>query len=289
MQPTSPVQAGWPSLPQVPPWQPPAVHVPWVELQVPAAATQRLVFWSQHPPPPHWLPSQQGWPAPPQAVQVVFVLHARPDAVQKSAAAPPPAQQAWFWPPHDVQAPPVQVPTPPPQVVPAPTQVAPAQQPPSQELVAQHGWPGAPQLTKAPPTQTAPAALEVPAGAHRPVAESKHAPPAQPVLAHGGWNGPPQVLQVPMEQTSVAPLQVVPPQQGCPRPPQPAHWPVARQRSPRPQAEPVARHTLVPVASQQPVVQLLCAQHGWPTVPQAKHTPARHDVPAPQVSPVQHG
>jgi hypothetical protein len=51
------------------------------------------VRW-QHPPAPQTLPSQQGWPLPPQAAHFcVPGLHASPEAVQKSAASAPPGQQ----------------------------------------------------------------------------------------------------------------------------------------------------------------------------------------------------
>jgi hypothetical protein len=45
-----------------------------------------------------------------------------------------------------------------------------------------------------------------------------------------------------LEQTSVVRLQVVPPQHGCPVPPQGAHFPVVAQVKPLPQAVPLLQH-----------------------------------------------
>ncbi len=111
-------QQAWPSLPQAPPWQPPAEQVPWVPLQAPALATQRLVLLSQQPPPLQTLPSQQTPPASPQGRQVL-PSQARPDEVQKSLArvrpVGSPGQQRWPLPPQGLppvlHEPLVQVPT----------------------------------------------------------------------------------------------------------------------------------------------------------------------------------
>lgn len=125
----------------------------------------------------------------------------------------------------------------------------------------------------------------------------------QTFAAHAGWNGPPQGAQMLPEQTSVALLQVpaAPPQHGCPWPPQPAHWPVARQTSPRLQVAGLVglvtgTQVFVPATSQQPLVHCEPGQQGWPiaalphgeqswvwvlhTVPGALHTsPAQQGSP----------
>ncbi len=224
--------------------------------------------------------------------------HASPDAVQNSA--PLPVQHGWPWPPQAVppleQAPPLQVPSDglPPQVEPLFTQALPTQQlPVPQTWLAQQAWPAPPQEAKVPwPLHTiVPAELFWPAGMQRLVVPSTHAPPWQGVPpAQGGWLGPPQAAQVapsqarvpelqvlpaqqgwpmpphwpqvPLLQVWPAALHVVPPQQGWLEPPQPAHWLVARQRSPARQVEPATTQALVPPTSQQPPVQLLPAQQG---------------------------
>jgi hypothetical protein len=61
VQPTPPAQQAWPLLPQVPPPQPPPVHVPAVAPHEAAAATHvglPAAFWLQQPPAPQPLPSQ---------------------------------------------------------------------------------------------------------------------------------------------------------------------------------------------------------------------------------------
>ena len=60
VQATSPWQMGWPSRPQVPPWQPPDWQVPWLLEHIEPAPTQTLVLLSQQPPEPHTPPWQHG-------------------------------------------------------------------------------------------------------------------------------------------------------------------------------------------------------------------------------------
>src|SRR5262249_34078652 len=107
----------------------------------------------------------------------------------------------------------------------------------------------------------------------------------QVALAPQGWPLATQAFVCALQQPALqAPLQHI-----CCGPPQPAHWPVLRHRSPPLQVELV--ETQAPrVASQQPPVQVAPAQHGSPAAPQATHTRLEHRVPAPvQVSPVQQG
>ena len=257
VQATSPWHAGWPSRPQVPDWQPPAVHVPWLLEHIEPAATHSLLLLSQQPPAAQPPPAQHGWPGPPHAVHWLFCgPQVRPPLVQKSFAAPPPWQQFWPEPPQVLHAPAVQVPRLAPHVAPDATQVVPAQQPPAPQVeFSQHGWPVPPHAVRVPLTQSWPPELFAPAGTHRPLVESRHAPPLHVVPPHAGWRGPPHGAQMAWLHTSDAVEQVVPPQQGWPAPPQPAHCPVARQRSPRPQLEPEAMQRSVPWASQQPAVQ----------------------------------
>jgi hypothetical protein len=54
------------------------MHVPKVPPHEPLFATH--VLFRQQPPPPHWLPGQQGWPPEPQNAQVPL-RHAVPEAV----------------------------------------------------------------------------------------------------------------------------------------------------------------------------------------------------------------
>jgi hypothetical protein len=78
-------------------------------------------------------------------------------------------------------------------------------------------------------------------------------------------------------------------QQVCISPPQPAHLPVGRQRSPAEQVLPVAMQILL-LVSQQPLLQVSLAQQGWPGPPQTLHCPAEQIVPdALQTLPGQHG
>ena len=200
-------------------------------------------------------------------------------------------QQVADEPPQLEHAPEVQVPTGP-QLVPDATQVVPAQQPPPAQVEsAQHSSPGAPHGTKSPrPLQTMPASDDAPPGMHTPLAVSRHAPAAQTPFGQAGWSGPPHgphTLAGLHERSG--PLHVEPAQHGCPRPPHPAHWPVAVQRSPSRHAAPVATQVGLTPWSQQPVVQLAPAQQAWPTSPQGWHRPLRHEVPVPQASPAQHG
>ena len=102
-----PAQHASPIWPHVPPWQPPAVHVPPCAAAHAAPASTHVSL-SQQPPPAQTFPSQHGCPAPPHVAQRP-ALHERPDAVQKLDATPTPpgapAQHACPRPPHVVQLP----------------------------------------------------------------------------------------------------------------------------------------------------------------------------------------
>jgi hypothetical protein len=60
VHPTPPPQHASPGAPHAPFSHPPPAQVPCPPPHVPALATQVLVVWSQHPPPPHHTPSQHG-------------------------------------------------------------------------------------------------------------------------------------------------------------------------------------------------------------------------------------
>ena len=84
------------------------------------------VFERHARPVPQVVPPQQGWPAPPQAWQMVpKVEHWKP-SVQAL-----PAQQRWPGPPQAVHVPPLQV-------------------EPAAQVVPQHAWPGAPHAWQKP-------------------------------------------------------------------------------------------------------------------------------------------
>jgi hypothetical protein len=57
---TPPPQHGWPGPPHAPLPHEPLLHVPWPPPHAPPGETHARVVWSQHPPPPHQSPSQQG-------------------------------------------------------------------------------------------------------------------------------------------------------------------------------------------------------------------------------------
>jgi hypothetical protein len=57
---TPPPQQASPTPPQEPPSHAPLKHLPWPPPHVAVFATQVFTVWSQHPPPPHQTPSQQG-------------------------------------------------------------------------------------------------------------------------------------------------------------------------------------------------------------------------------------
>ena len=152
-------------MPQVPPWQPLMLQVPWVPGQALPEATQVRLLLSQQPPLAQVLPSQQGWPGPPQVAHFP-PLQARPAAVQKRAPVVAFWQQFWPDPPQlfppFVQEPLVHAPRVPPQVAAGAKQVVlPPQQEPivEQPLPAQHGMLVPPQATAAPLAQTDPVML----------------------------------------------------------------------------------------------------------------------------------
>jgi hypothetical protein len=60
VQPTPPAQHASPKRPQVPPWQPPFEHAPWLPPHALPCPTHIEVVWSQQPPLPHHAPSQHG-------------------------------------------------------------------------------------------------------------------------------------------------------------------------------------------------------------------------------------
>lgn len=74
-------QHAWPILPHAPAMQPPFEHIPWVPGQAEPLATQVMLLVSQQPPLAQLLPSQQGWPGPPQAAHLP-PLQVIPEAVQ---------------------------------------------------------------------------------------------------------------------------------------------------------------------------------------------------------------
>lgn len=150
VHPTLPAQHAWPISPHAPLMHPPAVHVPCPPPHAPAGATQRWLDPSQQPPPEQKFPSQHGWLAPPHVAHLFAVVHASPDAVQKSPAAPfpfgLPLQQACPLPPHGpvLQLPLLQLPNPGPHELPPPLRrhlPATQQRPPWQESFWQHGAP----------------------------------------------------------------------------------------------------------------------------------------------------
>ncbi len=158
---------------------------------------------------------------------------------------------------------------PPPHELPLATHLPRMQQPPlSQELSAQHGWPSPPHCWQVPPLVPLPFAHAVVEALHQ-----------------FGWPAPPL-------------------QHGCPSPPQVPHPPAAHTLvAAVPHAVPVSTHVLACV--QQPLVQVLSAQHGWVEPPHAVHAPfeqtsvgephgspeAMHEPPAPpeQQPPPAHG
>ncbi len=86
--------------------QPPPEQVPWFCEQVPLlSATQLLLLLSQQPPSLHALPSQQGPPGAPHALQLPL-SQVSPEATQKLLAPPRPfglpLQQAWLSPPQGI-------------------------------------------------------------------------------------------------------------------------------------------------------------------------------------------
>jgi hypothetical protein len=168
--------------------------------------------------------------------------HVRPEAVQKSAASAPPAQQ--FWPA-------------PPQVPAAPV---PTQLPAVQVAVrpAAHRLAGA---THAPPTQHAPVVPAQPPFWQQGPPAVPHATDMPPVphtkLAPVFWPGPKQVpckQQPPPEHALLG-------QQGWPAPPQLAHAPLAHW-PPFWQVVPFPTHWPLPGSQHAPAApQVLLAQH----------------------------
>jgi hypothetical protein len=196
---------------------------------------------------------------------------ARPEAVQKSAALPPPGQQAWPEPPHIptplTQLPAVQVlvPPPPPQLEAVAMQLPPTQQAPvdpGQPLLAQHGPGAVPHATTLPAAHT------------------------MPVVAGGAS---PEATQLLLTQQP-PPLHFEPGQQASPAAPQVEHCP-PEQVPPLKHMVPEPMHWLVVASQQAPeAVQLLPAQQAWPRSPQARQAPPAHARPAPvQASPAQQG
>jgi hypothetical protein len=82
VQPAPLPQAGWPTLPQVPPPQPPPVQVPAAPLQASPAPTQVKLLWSQQPPASQKFCSQHGPPAWPQGLHFWLRSQERPAPVQ---------------------------------------------------------------------------------------------------------------------------------------------------------------------------------------------------------------
>ena len=145
--------------------------------------------------------------------------------------------------PQVPQEPPEQVPLAPPQALPGATQrMPPSQQPPAlQALFSQQGCPGAPQASQLPlpGLQASPEATQKSAALPPPPQQACPSPPQEPQV---------ELAVVPTTCGS----QVVPPQ--------PEHWPVARQVSPAAQKVPGAMHWLLPTL-QQPLLHTLIAQH----------------------------
>jgi hypothetical protein len=165
-------------------------HLPCPPPHVAVFATHVFTVWSQHPPPPHDTPSQQGCPLPPQAVHL-FVpgLHASPDTVQKFAPLPcppgAPLQQVCPSPPHTPQAELAHTPSGgvPPQVW-ACAMHAPSTQHrlPPHVALWQHGCaatPPPPQATSIPSRHTFPLVGEDPRAAQVP--PEQHPPPSHAV------------------------------------------------------------------------------------------------------------
>jgi hypothetical protein len=66
------MQVAWPAVPHMPAMQPPAMQVPPLFGQAPAAATHTPI--AQQPPFAQVFPSQQAWPAAPHIVQLPFAM-----------------------------------------------------------------------------------------------------------------------------------------------------------------------------------------------------------------------
>jgi hypothetical protein len=215
---------------------------------MPTLAYQQTVAASLHA-----LPGQHGWLSPPHAWHVP-ALHVCPEGQA------PPGQQGWLGPPHDWHAP--------------ATQVCPEPHAPPR----QHGWLGPPQLVHFPDAQEKPAPQRLSAQHACPLAPQSEQVFA-PVHTLPSAQRDPAAWHVFDAATVVSQqpvLQVSPAQQGWPSPPQPAHCPDPRQRSPFWQAEPEVRQ-ICAVASQHPLSHRLPGQHGPPGVPHAAQTP-RHTV-----------
>jgi hypothetical protein len=178
--------AGWLLPPHVPadPTQLPLVQVPSPPGHAPPSATQSP-FPTQHPRLSHQLPSQHFSPGAPQATQAP-VLHTCLGEVQKSLAPPAPGQHCSPGPPQPPQLPLEQRPRLAVQGEPEDTQSWPEQHEAALQVVlAQQGWPGAPQDRNAPATQT-PAGLAPlsPGGIQR--LPSGHAPSRHAAPEQGG-------------------------------------------------------------------------------------------------------
>lgn len=203
-----------------------------------------------------WPVAQGGQVPPPQStsVSLPFLM----PSLQVADAVQTPLLQTW----------------PEAQELPCATQVPPTQQPPlEQVLIAQQGWPGPPQATQVEPLQTVPA-LQV--------------PPLQQ-----GWPALPQPVQMPEAQVSPVGQSLALAQ---PQAPATQIWPdmlvvQLLQTCPlEPQADAAVPATQVFVLSQQPLVQVLPAQQGWPAPPQATvQVPEVHVSPLLQAVPLQQG
>jgi hypothetical protein len=94
----------------------------------------------------------------------------------------------------------------------------------------------------------------------------------QKAPAQQRWPRPPQGTQASSRtwksHTVFEAVQNILPQQGCPRPPQVVHEPLASHRPapPPPQSVPTVTH--VRAWPQQPLAQVLPGQQGWPGPPQ---------------------
>jgi hypothetical protein len=210
------------------------------------------------------LPAQQAWPGPPQAAHWPPPLQTLPAAVQKSGAPPAPPQHCCPMPPQLPQLPVLHVPRLLPHIVACERHVVPLQHAPTPEPgqleLSQQGCEGPPHATNAPALHTTPPSL-APEGRQMPEG-SRQPPPLHCVPLHGGWYASPHVLHAPFMQAWPVTLHMLFGQHAWPLPPHVAHMPVVRHRSPAPQCWPAAMHSPVPIASQQPAVQLLPAQQG---------------------------
>jgi hypothetical protein len=285
-------QQGWPAPPQ-------GVHALTAVQrealeQLVETATQVLPLPQQ--PLVHW-PLQQGCVRSPQAWQVPLT---QPPLVHALLA-----QQGWLAPPHAVQPAAAQTRFVPHEAPDVTHWLAVLQQPPLHWPAEQQGWLAPPQPAHWPDgRQTSPELQNAPTARHSPVVELQQ--PAEHTLpAQQGWPEPPHAWHTRCAlQTVFAPVHASPGQQGSPALPQATQrlllhsvlaavheapvqhiWPAPPQfpqlpfwHSPPPPGHWLPAATHEPATQQPPPPHWLPAQQGWPAPPHALHTPAPVEV-----------